>query len=232
MRSHGVGAPALSSRQVPYRRLLASTGVSTPPPLPVSKRAMDLVLAAWGLLLSLPFFAVIALLIKADSNGPIIFRQVRVGAGGRVFQIYKFRTMVSNAEDLKPLLAQLSVHEGRDPRMFKVSNDPRTTRVGRFLRRYALDELPQLMNVLKGDMSLVGPRPLIPDEDRHIRGRARKRLELRPGITGLWQVRRRSKLLEELMTLDYIYVTNWSLARDLQILMETPPAVFSQRRRL
>jgi exopolysaccharide biosynthesis polyprenyl glycosylphosphotransferase len=196
------------------------------------KRSMDVLLSLGGLVLLAPLFAFLAALIKLDSAGPIFFRQVRMGAGDREFQIYKFRTMVSNAEDLKSELAHLNKHAilGRDPRMFKATSDPRVSRVGRFLRRYSLDELPQLVNVLKGDMSLVGPRPLVLDEDEHVLQWARRRLDLRPGMTGLWQVLGASDIpFDEMTKLDYLYVTNWSLSRDLGLIFRTIPAVFRPR---
>jgi lipopolysaccharide/colanic/teichoic acid biosynthesis glycosyltransferase len=141
--------------------------------------------------------------------------------------------MTADADERKHELAHLNIHAqpGGDPRMFKVPDDPRTTKFGRFLRRYSLDELPQLINVMKGEMSLVGPRPLIADEDRHVAEWARKRVRLKPGITGLWQVLGRSDIpFEEMTKFDYIYVTNWSLGGDLSIILKTIPAVFRSRR--
>jgi exopolysaccharide biosynthesis polyprenyl glycosylphosphotransferase len=192
------------------------------------KRAMDVVLSALGLVLVAPFFAIAALLIKLDSPGPVFFRQVRMGEGDRTFQIVKFRTMCADAEERKPTVAHLNKHAraGGDPRMFKIPDDPRVTRVGRFLRRYALDELPQLINVLRGEMSLVGPRPLILSEDRHVADWARSRLDLKPGVTGLWQSLGSSDIpFEEMIRLDYLYVTSWSLWTDLRLLLQTIPAL-------
>jgi exopolysaccharide biosynthesis polyprenyl glycosylphosphotransferase len=192
------------------------------------KRTTDVVLSSVGLILLAPFFALIALLIKLDSSGPVFFRQVRMGAGDRTFLILKFRTMCANAEELKADVAHLNKHAraGGDPRMFKIPDDPRVTRVGRVLRRYALDELPQLINVLKGEMSLVGPRPLILAEDRHVRDWARSRLDVKPGITGLWQSLGSSNIsFEEMIRLDYLYVTSWSLWNDLRLLFQTIPAL-------
>ena len=207
--------------------------VGVPPAhLPTSslllKRSMDVVLSAIGLVLLLPVFVLVAVVIKLDSRGPVLFRQVRMGERGRTFQIVKFRTMSADAEERKAEFAHLNKHaqNGGDPRMFKIPNDPRMTRVGAFLRRCSIDELPQLINVVRGDMSLVGPRPLILDEDKHVREWARERLSLRPGITGPWQVLGRSGIpFEEMVRLDYLYVTGWSLGGDLRLLFRTLPLV-------
>jgi lipopolysaccharide/colanic/teichoic acid biosynthesis glycosyltransferase len=169
----------------------------------------------------------VAVLIKLDSRGPAFFRQPRVGAGGREFSIVKLRTMVAGADDQKHAFAHLNKHASGDARMFKIPDDPRVTRVGRLLRRVSLDELPQLFNVLCGNMSLVGPRPLIPSEDEHVEDWGRSRLDLKPGMTGLWQVLGRSDIpFEEMVRLDYLYVTSWSLWRDLRLLLATAPAMF------
>jgi exopolysaccharide biosynthesis polyprenyl glycosylphosphotransferase len=192
------------------------------------KRATDVALSALGLVVLAPVLAAVALLIKLESRGRVFFRQERMGAGDRTFRIVKFRTMVVDAEQLKAEVAHLNRHArpGGDPRMFKIPGDPRVTRVGGFLRRYSLDELPQLWNVLKGDMSLVGPRPLILDEDRQVEDWGRKRLDLKPGMTGLWQVLGRSAIpFEEMVKLDYLYVTTWSLGHDLLLLLRTIPSV-------
>jgi len=195
------------------------------------KRGMDLAIAAAALLLLAPVFGLIGLLIRLDSGGPVFFRQIRMGAKDRTFRIFKFRTMAADADDRKHEVAHLNMHITGDPRMFKVPNDPRVTPIGAFLRRYSLDELPQLLNVVKGEMSLVGPRPLILEEDRHVAEWARKRLNLRPGVTGLWQVLGRSEIpFDEMIRLDYLYVTNWSLWNDLRLLFQTVPAVARTRR--
>jgi exopolysaccharide biosynthesis polyprenyl glycosylphosphotransferase len=194
------------------------------------KRTMDVVISALVLLVLLPLFLVAALAIKLDSRGPVFFRQCRIGVGGREFSIVKLRTMVPDADDQKDLVAHLNKHV-RDARMFKIRDDPRITRVGRLLRRASLDELPQLWNVLRGQMSLVGPRPLIPSEDEHVREWARDRLSLKPGITGLWQVLGRSDIpFEEMVRLDYLYVTNWSLWHDLRLICGTVPAMLNSDR--
>jgi exopolysaccharide biosynthesis polyprenyl glycosylphosphotransferase len=196
------------------------------------KRTLDIAVSLAGLILLSPLYAYIAIRIKLDSPGPVFFRQERMGAGDKIFRIYKFRTMQSDAEERKPEYAHLNRHakNGGDPRMFKVPGDPRVTKFGRLLRRCSLDELPQLINVFRGQMSLVGPRPLILDEDDHVvDGWARKRLDLRPGITGLWQVLGRSDIpFAEMTQLDYLYVTNWSLSTDLSLIVRTVPAVFRQ----
>jgi exopolysaccharide biosynthesis polyprenyl glycosylphosphotransferase len=196
------------------------------------KRSMDLILAGTGVLLLSPLFALVAVLIKRGSPGPVFFRQVRMGAGEKTFRIFKFRTMTADAEERKHEVAHLNKHarSGGDVRMFKIPDDPRITRVGRFLRRYSLDELPQLLNVLTGEMSLVGPRPLILDEDRHVEEWARRRLDLKPGITGPWQVLGRSDIpFEEMVKLDYLYVTGWSLFNDLKLVLRTIPLLFRNR---
>jgi exopolysaccharide biosynthesis polyprenyl glycosylphosphotransferase len=204
------------------------------PPLRLSrrarllKRALDVVASATALVLLAPLFALVGLLIKLDSSGPVFFRQLRVGTKGGVFRIFKFRTMGVDADTRKAEYAHLNRHAqaGGDPRMFKIDDDPRVTRVGRFLRKYSLDELPQLINVLKGEMSLVGPRPLIAEEAQYVRDWGRKRLDLKPGITGLWQVHGRSAIpFEEMVRLDYLYVTTWSVWNDFLLLLRTVAVV-------
>ncbi|MDX6738509.1 sugar transferase [Actinocorallia sp. A-T 12471] len=187
------------------------------------KAAFDFGFAAVALLLALPVMLVIALLVATTSKGGALFRQKRVGKDGRTFTVLKFRTMVADAEARKAELTPL--HEGG---LFKVKRDPRITRVGGFLRRYSLDELPQLLNVLRGEMSLVGPRPpLLEEVAGYGDGDVRRRLVVKPGMTGLWQVSGRSDLTwEESVRLDLRYVDNWSLALDLQIMWKTWSAVF------
>ncbi len=195
------------------------------------KRTVDLGVTAILLALLAPLFVLIGVLIKLDSRGPILFRQVRVGSGGRRFGIFKFRTMSVDADEQKASLAPLNKHaRAGDPRMFKIPDDPRVTRVGRILRRYSLDEFPQLINVLKGEMSLVGPRPLILDEAAHVDDWARRRLDLKPGMTGLWQVTGRSEMLfDEMVKLDYLYVTGWTLGGDLKLMARTLPSIWRDR---
>jgi lipopolysaccharide/colanic/teichoic acid biosynthesis glycosyltransferase len=171
-----------------------------------------------GLVAIAPVLAIIAAAIRLDSKGPIFFRQIRVGRDGQPFRIFKFRSMIVNAEEQKERLRALSeVGEG----MFKISRDPRVTRVGSILRRTSLDELPQLFNVIKGEMSLVGPRPLVTDEDVLVRGLDRSRLHLTPGMTGPWQVLGSRVPMQEMVGLDYVYVANWSLWLDLKLLLHT-----------
>jgi exopolysaccharide biosynthesis polyprenyl glycosylphosphotransferase len=197
----------------------------------VLKRATDLTLASIGLFVLAPFLALVALAIKLDSRGPVLFRQVRIGQDDRPFKILKFRTMSAGADERKHELVHLNKHAVGDDRMFKIPDDPRITRVGRLLRRYSLDELPQLINVLKGEMSLVGPRPLIPDEHRFVDGWAARRVDLKPGITGIWQVLGRDDIpFGEMVGLDYRYVTTWSLSQDLQLLLRTLPVVVGSER--
>jgi exopolysaccharide biosynthesis polyprenyl glycosylphosphotransferase len=182
------------------------------------KRSFDLACGALLLLITAPAMLLIAAAIKLDSPGPVFFRQTRVGRGGRHFRIHKFRTMVADAESLKPSLVTRNEAEG----LFKIAADPRITRVGRVLRRTSLDELAQLLNVLRGDMSLVGPRPLVVDEDALITGAGRHRLELTPGMTGPWQIAGSSRVpLHEMVKIDYLYVAGWSLWTDIKILLRT-----------
>ncbi len=194
------------------------------------KRALDVTVAGGALVVLSPFLAFAAWRIKASSPGPVFFRQERMGAGGRRFRIYKFRSMVADADARKQEVAHLNIHVEDGPRMFKVTEDPRITPFGKFLRKWSLDELPQLINVLRGEMSLVGPRPLILDEDENIRGHHRRRLNLTPGVTGLWQVLGRSDIpFSEMVSLDYLYITNWSLWGDVKLLFRTVPAVLARR---
>jgi exopolysaccharide biosynthesis polyprenyl glycosylphosphotransferase len=193
------------------------------------KRVMDIAGAVVGLVLTAPLFAVIAAAIRIDSRGPIVFSQDRAGMGGRAFRMLKFRTMRDGADAEKAGLAGLN-HTG-DSRLFKILNDPRVTRLGAFLRRWSLDELPQLWNVVRGDMSLVGPRPFferdfVTYQDHHFR-----RLGAKPGITGLWQVNGRSNVVEfdHVVELDTRYIREWSVALDLVILLKTIPAVLRGR---
>jgi lipopolysaccharide/colanic/teichoic acid biosynthesis glycosyltransferase len=217
--------PQLRQAETPPGVMPSWSAASAPVAVSFWKRALDILLAGAALLLALPLFLVIAAAIKLTSKGPVFFRQERVGYRGRIFWIWKFRTMVVDADrrkrDMMPLL------DGRDRRIFKIARDPRVTSIGSWLRRTSLDELPQLLNVLSGEMSLVGPRPLfeheLPSWDRwHF-----ERLEARPGITGLWQVSGRSRITDfnDVVALDVAYIRNWSVVSDLRILGATVPAV-------
>lgn len=187
------------------------------------KRLMDVTVATLGLVLGAPLFLLIALAIRLDSPGPVLFRQTRVGLRRRPFGMYKFRSMHVGAEEQQDMLADLNEADGP---IFKIRDDPRLTRVGRLLRRLSLDELPQLVNVLRGEMSLVGPRPPIPAEVEKYQEWHKKRLEAPPGMTGLWQVSGRSRLpFDEMVLLDIYYIENWSLWMDLKILLRTIPKV-------
>jgi exopolysaccharide biosynthesis polyprenyl glycosylphosphotransferase len=191
------------------------------------KRAFDVLGASLGLLAIAPLMLAFALAIKIDSRGPIFFRQLRVGRHGRRFYMLKFRTMVKDAEEMKDALRDRNeAQEG----LFKIAADPRVTRMGRFLRTTALDELPQLFNIFTGEMSLVGPRPLVVEEDERIEGWHRRRLELMPGMTGPWQILGPARVpLKEMVALDYLYVANWSLWTDVKILLRTVPHVLGRR---
>ena len=189
------------------------------------KRSIDLIGASLALIVAAPVMVLVALAILIDSGRPILFRQERIGRRGRRFELIKFRTMIPEAEMLVEELREQS----RDPDWLFLESDPRVTRIGRFLRRSSLDELPQLFNVLKGEMSLVGPRPLPAREDERVTGWARSRLDLAPGVTGLWQVLGRTNIpFSEMVKLDYQYVTNWSPWLDLKLIMRTLPAVLKR----
>ena len=184
----------------------------------LTKRALDVSVAVFVLVVLSPLLAMIALVIKLDSRGAVLFRQLRIGRDGEPFEMLKFRTMVSGAHERRDELQHLNQADG----LFKIDNDPRVTRVGAILRRTSLDELPQLWNVIRGDMSLVGPRPLVVEEDERILGWDRRRLQLTPGMTGHWQVLGSARIpLHEMVKIDYLYVTNWSLWNDVKILVRT-----------
>jgi exopolysaccharide biosynthesis polyprenyl glycosylphosphotransferase len=189
------------------------------------KRWLDLAGALFGLVIASPLLAVIALLIRLDSTGPIIYSAERAGAKGRRFRCYKFRSMVSDAAALKE---DLRIRNQRQGPIFKIGDDPRITRIGRIIRRYSLDELPQLWNVLRGEMSLVGPRPHPVDEVNHYELQHFRRLDVKPGITGLWQITARDCPSFELnMHLDLTYIERWSLLLDLRILAGTIRVLFA-----
>ena len=185
-----------------------------------AKRALDIAGAILGFPVLAALFPFAAIAIRIDSPGPIIFRQRRVGRGGRLFTCYKFRTMVRDAEAMKPALRDRNELAGP---WFKIRDDPRVTRVGRILRRYSIDELPQLINVLRGEMSLVGPRPATPDEVRAYAPWHMERFRMRPGMTGLWQTSGRNEIrdFDEAVRLDLAYMRSWSLRKDIAILART-----------
>jgi len=190
----------------------------------LAKRLFDIALSASGLAITAPVMILIAIAIKLESRGSVFYRAVRIGLKGHPFGCYKFRTMIRNADDLKEALRARNERQGAT---FKIANDPRVTRVGRFLRRYSLDELPQLWNVLRGEMSLVGPRPHPPDDVQRYQLEDLQRLDVTPGITGLWQVSaRQDPSFERSVGLDREYIERWSLAGDLSILWRTLGAVF------
>jgi exopolysaccharide biosynthesis polyprenyl glycosylphosphotransferase len=193
----------------------------------VVKYTVDRAMALFAVLLAAPLLLLIAIAVKLDSRGPVFFRQTRVGQGGKEFGVYKFRSMVVDAD---AMLAKLAAQNETDGLMFKMRRDPRVTRVGRFLRKWSLDELPQLFNVLLGHMSLVGPRPPLPREVAQYSNDVARRLLVKPGMTGLWQVSGRSDLSwEDGIRLDLYYVENWSLTADLTILWKTFGAVVKGR---
>lgn len=188
------------------------------------KRLLDLVGALFLLLVSAPFMALVAILVKLDSPGPAIYRALRVGKNGRLFICYKFRTMVMGADSLKKNLLHLNERGGL---LFKISNDPRVTPLGRFLRKYSVDELPQFFNVILGEMSLVGPRPPLLEEYEKYSAEQKRRMLVEPGLTGLWQIRgRKDPSFENYMALDLQYIDTRNLWLDVRILLKTIPAVF------
>jgi exopolysaccharide biosynthesis polyprenyl glycosylphosphotransferase len=190
-----------------------------------TKRAFDLAVGLIATVALAPLMVLVALLVRFDGGGPVLFRQKRVGRDGQHFDILKFRSMTVDAERLKDDLR----HRNETVGLFKIADDPRVTRIGRVLRKTSLDELPQLLNVVKGDMSLVGPRPLVIDEDAQVLGLDRSRLHLTPGMTGPWQVLRSGRVpMEEMVGMDYLYVANWSLWTDLKLLVRTAFYVFAR----
>ena len=219
----------LLPRRFNVRRIGARHYIDFTPVAPVScaKRICDLGLALLGLAALAPLFLGVAVAIKLDSPGPTFYRQVRVGKDGRRFRMLKFRSMQQDADGL--VVSLLERNEVTGP-MFKIRRDPRITRVGRFLRRYSLDELPQLINVVLGDMSLVGPRPPTDSEIEKYEDWQLGRLRAVPGITGLWQVSGRSEVpFHDMVRLDLHYIRNWSFALDVEILLRTIPAVLTSK---
>jgi len=235
------GADATATLKGSRPRSAARVKVDLPPPAAVGagtlasedtfykrhgKRTIDVLGSVVGLLLFVPFLPFVALAIKLTTPGPILYRSIRLGKGGRPFVFYKFRSMVDGAHESRNFIQHLNEAEGP---VFKIANDPRVTRVGRFLRRTSIDELPQLLNVLRGDMSLVGPRPPIPEEVEKYEPWQKRRLDVKPGITCLWQISGRSKLgFNEWMRLDIQYIQHQSFLLDQKILLRTLPAVISR----
>lgn len=203
----------INQKQVESRRIYHFT-----------KRILDILMSALGLIVLSPLIIIIAYLIKREDGGPIIYRQVRVGKNGKLFEMYKFRSMVVNADQL---LVKLKGQNEVDGAMFKMKNDPRITKVGRFIRKHSLDELPQLINVIKGNMSLVGPRPPLPSEVMQYTNYDRQRLYVVPGCTGLWQATKRNNVgFSEMVSLDLKYICNASISYDLWIIWKTIIIIF------
>ncbi|UCF05957.1 MAG: exopolysaccharide biosynthesis polyprenyl glycosylphosphotransferase [bacterium] len=213
--------------QIPLEREADTISLSRCRSYLLCKRITDIAVALLFFILFLPIMPVVAILIKLDSPGPILFKQRRVGKNGKNFDFYKFRSMVHDAENVINALRPLSAPNGP---IFKLKDDPRVTPVGRFLRRSSLDELPQLINVLKGDMSIVGPRPNLPSEVAHYQPWQKRRLNVTPGITCLWQIAGRSHIgFDEWMRLDLEYIQKRSYATDLKIMLKTLPAVIARK---
>lgn len=220
-----IAGPRIHTQQVAGLPLIHVTTPTLEGGQRVAKRLFDVVVSGALIVIAAPIMAVLALAIKIESRGPVLFRQDRVGIEGVHFRMYKFRSMVVDAEDRLAQLADLNEGSGV---LFKIRDDPRVTGVGRMLRKYSLDELPQLFNVIGGSMSLVGPRPPLPREVEAYEHDVRRRLMVKPGLTGLWQVSGRSNLSwQDSVRLDLYYVENWSLAGDLVILLRTIRAVFA-----
>ncbi len=193
----------------------------------VAKRLFDVVAASLGLLAISPLLLMIAMLVQFTSSGPVLYKSARIGKNYKTFYMYKFRTMTTDADAQRDTLREQANLQGE---LFKIENDPRVTSVGKFLRALSLDELPQLLNVIRGEMSLVGPRPLPPDESELFEEPYTLRFQVYPGITGMWQVSGRSNLkFEQLCKLEMNYVTRWSILTDLKILFQTIPAVLCSR---
>jgi exopolysaccharide biosynthesis polyprenyl glycosylphosphotransferase len=219
-----IAGPRIHTQQVAGLPLIHVTTPSLEGGQRVAKRLFDVVVSGALIFLAAPLMAILALLVKVDSRGPILFKQERVGIEGVHFGMLKFRSMVVDAERR---LAELEHRNEGNGVLFKIRNDPRITRVGRILRKYSLDELPQLFNIFAGSMSLVGPRPPLPREVEAYEHDVRRRLLVKPGLTGLWQVSGRSNLSwQDSVRLDLYYVENWSLAGDVVIILRTVRAVF------
>jgi exopolysaccharide biosynthesis polyprenyl glycosylphosphotransferase len=206
------GVPAIKYSSVPEQSVAVRL-----------KGILDRIGSFFGILLISPILAVVSLLIKLDSKGPVLFKQTRTGKNGRVFELWKFRTMIVEAENQKKELEKFNEMSGP---VFKIANDPRVTGIGRILRKYSIDELPQLFNVLRGDMSLVGPRPPLPSESAQFEPWQYRKLSVKPGLTCLWQTNGRNNIdFDEWMKLDLKYIDNWSLWEDAKIIARTIPTV-------
>lgn len=218
--------PALSGA-MPGSVSTGTTHINNSAVYAVTKRAFDLVVGTLMLILLIPILPLIAVMIKLDTRGPVFFKQDRVGEGGKLFNFYKFRSMIHEADGSKASLIELNEQDGP---VFKIRSDPRITSVGRFLRRSSLDEIPQIFNVLKGDMSVVGPRPPLPSEVVNYQPWHMGRLAVRPGITCLWQISGRSQIgFNEWMRLDMEYLKTRSFRTDLLIFLKTIPAVIARK---
>jgi lipopolysaccharide/colanic/teichoic acid biosynthesis glycosyltransferase len=227
-----VVTPAGVGTYLPPERLVArhvSTAAALTPAQSRAKRCLDVFGAITGLVILAPVLVLLAVLVALDSPGPILFAQTRVGFRGRTFRMLKFRTMRDGADGEKAAVANLN--QGDDTRLFKILADPRVTRLGRVLRRWSLDELPQLFNILNGEMSIVGPRPFFESDLDDYEAHHFRRLSVPPGLTGLWQVSGRSDIVEfeEVVRLDRYYIEHWSMGLDLRILARTLPTVISRR---
>ncbi|GAP53581.1 undecaprenyl-phosphate galactose phosphotransferase [Arthrobacter sp. Hiyo6] len=219
-----VAGPRIHTQQVAGLPLIHVTTPTLEGGQRVAKRLFDIIGSGILIIFSTPLMVIVAALVKMDSRGPVLFRQERVGKEGTLFGMLKFRSMVVNAEQQLAGLAHRNEGSGV---LFKIKNDPRITRIGHLLRKYSLDEVPQLFNIFAGSMSLVGPRPPLPSEVEAYEHDVRRRLLVKPGLTGLWQVSGRSNLSwQDSVRLDLYYVENWSLAGDLVILLRTVRAVF------
>ena len=191
------------------------------------RRGLDLTIALTALAVLLPFFICLALAIRLDSRGPVLFRQTRIGRDGQPFEMLKFRSMYADAEAQR---AALLLHSDRDGVCFKSRSDPRITRIGRIMRRFSIDELPQILNVLRGEMAVVGPRPALPEEVLAYHDRARERLEAKPGLTGIWQVSGRAEIgFEKMIDMDLAYVRSRTIVLDLMLVLLTFRAVVGGR---
>jgi lipopolysaccharide/colanic/teichoic acid biosynthesis glycosyltransferase len=224
-----VAALSAITASLPWRRQLGAIAAVPPRGLAYecAKRVLDVVLASALLVLFAPLVLLVAAAVKMTSRGPVIFKQTRAGLNGHPFMMYKFRTMHTGAEEVRPAIVHLNEKDGP---VFKIARDPRLTPIGRLLRRSSIDELPQLINVLRGEMSLVGPRPLWMPEAQRTVGQARIRMAVKPGLTCLWQVSGRSELsYREWVKLDLHYVRNRGMLLDLAIMLQTIPAVISAR---